>query len=197
MQFQAGDILACYGGGWQSSVIRWATWGPSHVGIVAPISPDAPNNLVVFESTTLCNHPCVITGRKWNGVQAQRIQDRIDDYSGKVQRFSLMPAWDLSTDEAKFLSHILTKHHVGIPYDTSEAVISGTRVFKWSSFLPYPNGNLFCSELVAFCLMRMCRMAQDNPARYNPASLLRRLRREGKYGPPEWVDNRPTLGVTG
>lgn len=195
MQFQAGDILACYGAGWESNVIRWATWGPSHVGIVAPISPDAPNNLVLFESTTLCSHRCLITGEQWNGVQAQRITDRIKDYGGKVQRLSLMPAWELSKDESCLLSHILTKHYVGLPYDMEEALISGTRILKWSSFLPYPNGHLFCSELVSFCLMRLCRMGHDNPARFNPASMIRRLRREGKYGKPEWVDNRPALGV--
>jgi len=201
MQFRPGDILACYGEGWQSKTIRWATWGPSHVGIIAPISsamkPDPStkrykqDDLVLFESTTLCPRPCLITGNRWSGVQAQPIWDRIEDYSGDVQLIRLTPSWELSTDEAQFLSHILTEHFIGLRYDMEEAIISGTRVLKWSHFLPYPNGSLFCSELVAFCMMRLCRMSHNNPSLYNPASLIRRLRREGKVEKPRWVDNRP------
>ena len=37
---------------------------------------------LLFESTTLNTLPCVLTGRKTKGVQAQRPADRIASYDG-------------------------------------------------------------------------------------------------------------------
>jgi len=52
--------------------------------------------------------------------------------------------------------------------------------------MPYPDlGSLFCSELCAAALMRLHRMPLENPSAYNPASLVRELRRCGTYGTPQ------------
>ena len=188
MEYRPGDLLAFYRSDTISPAIEFATFGPSHVGIVAEYQGD----LRVFESTSLCKTPDLATGRSWSGVQVQRIEDRIEQYGGKVKRLSLVDMWQLSTKESSLLSHILCKHWIGKPYDIGGAILSGTQVFKWTHLLPYPCEQLFCSQLVAACLMRLCRLGHENPAVYNPASLIRRVRREGKYSAPEWVDNRPS-----
>jgi hypothetical protein len=142
---------------------------------------------LLFESTTLCDEPCVLTGRRRDGVQAHDPDQRIASYRGAVSRMRLTRAWRLSGHEIGILREWL-RSVASEPYDLRGAIISGTRLFKWSALMPYPDlASLFCSELCAAALMRLHRMPLENPSAYNPASLVRVLRRCGTYGPPRFV----------
>lgn len=182
MTFHPGDLLLFSGRDWTSRVIEWATRGPSHVGMLCPHADYGP---LVYESTTLCDEPCVITGKRIQGVQAHFPASRIARYPGTVALLRLMPAWRLNRDEVALL-HRWLSHVISETYDLRGAILSGTRLFKWTALMPYPDlGSLFCSELCAAALMRLHRMPLENPSIYNPASLLRELRRCGTYAAPQ------------
>lgn len=184
MRFEPGDLCVFYGRDFTSRVIEWATRGPSHVGIVCPHEHHGP---VLFESTTLCDLPCLLTGRAIRGVQAHVPLDRIASYRGTVRRMRLTRAWRLSATEINLL-HDWLMRVASEPYDLRGALLSGTRLVKWTALMPYPDlDSLFCSELCAAALMRLGRMPLGNPSLYNPARLVRRLRRCGIYGAPQRV----------
>ena len=144
-------------------------------------------NIVWIESTTLCKHPCAILGFRLDGCQAHLPEQRIQDYveaGGHVDLYRLSPIDRLSDTESELLTTILVKHFIGqrVTYDLGGALLSGTRLFKRTHLLPKADLNeLFCSELVAAVLMRLGRMNRDNPTRFNPASLLRQVVRQGTY----------------
>lgn len=192
MHFEPGDLLVFYGRDFTSRVIEWATRGPSHVGIVCPhplaAQPAGSTpSMLLFESTTLCEEPCLLTGRRIEGVQAHDPVSRIAGYPGKVARVRLTPAWRLNVREIGIL-HDWLLHVASEPYDLRGALLSGTRLFKWTALMPYPDlDSLFCSELCAAALMRLYRVPLANPSLYNPASLVRILRRCGTYAAPQLV----------
>jgi hypothetical protein len=203
MHFEPGDLLIFYGRDLSSRVIEWATRGPSHVGIVCPHALAVPpsggadraagppeggtTNMLLFESTTLCDEPCALTGKRISGVQAHEPKSRIAGYPGDAALVRLMPAWRLSRREVELLHHWLM-HVASEPYDLRGALISGTRLFKWTALMPYPDlGSLFCSELCAAALMRLHRLPLSNASLYNPASLVREVRRCGTYGAPQVI----------
>jgi hypothetical protein len=172
--FQPGDVLAFHGTGVMSRLIELATWGPSHVGMIAEWGGEK----VMVESTSLCTRPCLIRGTVVHGVQVHYPEERITDYNGAAELYRLVPLWSLSESESALLTRILqhlVNEHVG--YDFSRAALSGTRVLKW---LEYPDpGSQFCSELIAGMVMRLGRFPISNPAAYNPAGLIRTLQSTG------------------
>lgn len=193
----SGDLLIFFGRDLLSRVIEFATGGfrgrgPSHVGIVAR----RYGREFVFESTTLCDLPCALTGHKKSGVQAHLAADRVASYPGRVLRVPLRGFWRLDRHEENQLWEWAVEHFLADSYDLRDALISGTRLLKWSALLPYPDlGSVFCSELCAALLMRLHRMRLDDPARFNPASLIAELRRCGVYGAPEdFVATSPDRG---
>ena len=192
-EFQPLDIAACYGTSIPAKAISYGTAsllapsrlriGPSHVAVLCEFN----GTMVWIESTTFCPHPCVILGDTIDGCQAHFPEDRIRDYTrsgGRVDLYRLSPIDRLSQNESQLLTRILVRHFLGqrITYDLGGALISGTRLFKRTRLLPAADLNeLFCSELVAAVLMRLGRMNRDNPTRYNPACLLRRVVRDGTF----------------
>lgn len=184
MNWRAGDLLFFYGDCWTSRVIQWATRGPSHVGIVCPYHEHGD---LLVESTTLCDLPDVLDGEFRRGVQFQYVKQRIESYKGRVDRLRLVDGWWLDGNEHSLLCKWLLKQR-DKGYDFIGAPISGTRVFKWTSFMPYPDlASLFCSELCAAVLMRLGRLPLSNASAFNPASLMRAVRRCGTYGAPETI----------
>ncbi len=193
MNFQPGDIAACYGNDWTGRCISLVTGsllapdrlriGPSHVAILCEVRGD----LVWVESTTLCRSPCLIRGESVAGAQAHRPRDRINEYvqnAGHVDLYRLTSINRLSVSESQLLSAILVDNFVrnGKQYDMPGALLSGTRAFQLSRFFPGANlDELFCSELVAAVAMRLNRMNHSNPTRFHPARLMRELVRSGKY----------------
>ncbi|MCA8995525.1 MAG: hypothetical protein KDA80_01000 [Planctomycetaceae bacterium] len=202
MLLEPGDIAACFGRDLTSRVIRLGTLspfapprlriGPSHVAMICEFQGER----IWAESTSLCRTPCLIQGKRVEGAQAHFPVDRIAEYTengGFVDIYRLTPVNALSQEERRLLSLILLQHFVGagLHYDIRGAVLSGTRAFQASRLFPGANlEELFCSEMVAAVVMRLNRMNHANPARYNPARLLRELVRTGKY---EYVE---TVGPT-
>ncbi|MCA9073839.1 MAG: hypothetical protein KDA93_02310 [Planctomycetaceae bacterium] len=190
---QPGDIAACYGVDWTSRVIRYGTSSllgprdlrcpPSHVAICC----HRDEQILWVESTSLCSHPCVIRKQRVEGVQAHHPLNRIRDYTqqgGRVDLYRLTDINHLSVAESLLLSRILVDHFTRreIRYDVGGALLSGTRVFQRTQLFPGADlEHLFCSELIAAVLMRLGRLNHDNPTRFNPGRLLRRLVRTGKY----------------
>lgn len=193
MDWEPGDLAACYGTDAASRVIRCATWsplgpaglrfGPSHVAMICRCA----GRPLWVEATTLCSRPCVIRQLVTGGAQAHDPESRIKDYEaagGFVERFRLTDINALSREESRLLSRILIGHfvHRGRRYDLGGALLSGTRVFQVTRLFPAADlDSLFCSELVAAVLMRLNRMNHANPTRFNPSRLLRELVRAGKY----------------
>jgi hypothetical protein len=177
--WRAGDVLLFWGRSWKSRIIELVTCGPSHVGLIA----DAPDGsrLLLWESTTLCDLPDCIDRQHRQGVQAQDPDQRVATYDGRVARMRLAPLWHLDSLERDLLRR-MTGHLHGEDYDLAGALLAGTRVFKWTRCMPYPDlGSLFCSEMVAALLMRLGRLPLGHPGRYSPASLARHLRTCGTY----------------
>ncbi|MBX3442383.1 MAG: hypothetical protein KF774_08240 [Planctomyces sp.] len=193
MDWTAGDLAACYGGDVVSRVIGWGTAsvlaprglrvGPSHVAMIC----EHAGRPVWVESTMLCLRRCVVTGRQRRGVQAHEPASRVADYAaagGRVERYRLTDINSLSREERGLLSRILIRRFVRGErrYDLRGALRSGGRLLPFTRLFPSADlERLFCSELAAAVLMRLNRMNHSNPARYNPARLLRELVRTGKY----------------
>lgn len=187
------DIAACYGTDLTSKVIRYGTAsvfgpkrlkvGPSHVAVLTRHE----GHMKWAESTTMCKHRCEYSGKHVSGAQLHTPAHRIKDYvdgGGRVEIYRLTPIDSLSQQEAKLADSLLIDHFIapGIQYDTGGAILSGTRVLKFSRLFPGADLNhLFCSEMVAAVLQRLGRMNRDNPTKYNPACLLRALVRQGTY----------------
>ena len=187
-QLQPGDILACYGTDRVSRTISLATaslrrpqrlWaGPSHVGLVVA---HPSRGLILVESTSLCEHDCLFQGRRVSGVQGHYPETRINDYladGGHVDVWRLNPFWNLSEEESGELTTVLFRDFVNrhSRYDMRGAITSGTRFLcKLLSWLETDLETVFCSELIAFALMRLHRMPLSNATQYSPARLLRRL----------------------
>lgn len=206
MRFEPGDILACYGSDLTSRLIRLGTvsclgprslwWPPSHVAVICQHQRQS----LWIESTTLCQHPCRITGVRRRGVQAHRPCERLADYlrqGGHVDLYRLTDINRLSSREADLLARLLIDHFVrrGIAYDVGGAVLSGTRVFQLLRLFPSADlESLFCSELIAAVLMRLGRMSHANPTRFHPGRLLRTLLRDGTYRRVSSLQPRSVIG---
>lgn len=196
--FQPGDILACYGTDAAArSITRWTSWtpcawrwhlppqlrrGPSHVGIIT--TSHLPNEApLLVESTTFCDHPCLIRGRVVTGCQAHWPEQRIDDYvsaGGHVDVYRIDPdLYRLIDVEA--LSHFFRGFVFrGIGYDMSGAIVSGGSLARWL-FADSDLNKVFCSELIARGLMAFSLLNYDVPSRFHPARLLRDLAMTAVY----------------
>ena len=181
----AGDILACYGTNGISRAIEWLTWGPSHVAQIA--YDEEFQQFVLWESTTLCDQPDLYLKKPKQGVQAHEPFNRIYRYPGKVLRLRPSPYWKFTRHDRELQQWLCKQLHAAT-YDYRGAGLSGTRLMKFTDIMPYPNYNaLFCSEFCAATLMRLQRLPLDNPRKYNPAGLVRALRRTGVYSNPVWL----------
>lgn len=180
LTFQPGDLLFFRGTGFASRTIEFVTRGPSHVGIIT--SWRGHGKTVLAESTTLCPHADLELGKKIDGVQIQDPIERISDYFGRVTILRLSPGWELDERERRTLRDMVELFH-GEPYDLPGALLSGTRLLKWTSLMPYPSlGNFFCSELCAELLMRVSRLpGAIDPGVFNPTTLFRHALRCACY----------------
>lgn len=179
----AGDIIAFRGHDFTSWIIRLATRGPSHVGIVATVA----NRLVLVESTTLAAGPCIVKRKPVNGVQAHLIDDRVRDYKGAAWVYRLAEDERETFDDIKSskLSAILLNQFFGREYDLSGAIWSGSKFMKLLRFLRVADvSTVFCSELVARCYQALGLMNKGNASEYSPAKLLWELRQNGTVQAP-------------
>lgn len=201
-----GDIFACWGTdlvsrgiSFETSLLSWITgpsglrWSPSHVAIACPrLDLDHPERTTSywFESTTLATRICLSAGTPVSGVQVHRVRDRMRDYlfaGGCVAVYRLTQIDALRTDEQARLWQMLDTYvgredRAAIGYDTGGAIFSGSRLLKYLPFSRSDLQTMFCSELIAAVLQRLCRLNRENPAKFHPGLLLRRLVRQGTYG---------------
>ena len=82
---KAGDVIGFSGNSWISALINIGTygipfWGISHVGVMAHA---ADGRLLLFESTTLENMPCEISGECFNGTQAHDLNKILKAYAAR------------------------------------------------------------------------------------------------------------------
>lgn len=196
---QCGDIFACWGTDAISRMISLETsslrgpaglrFGPSHVAIAA--NRWHPDSVYPYwyESTSIAKRPCLDAGRIVSGAQVHQIWDRIHDYTvagGTVVVYRLTDIDAMNAEEQLHLVDMLQKFtgrpdRQPVTYDTVGAICSGTRVVRRISAWRNQLDNLFCSELIAAVLQRLCRLCRRNPADYTPARLLRALVTQGTY----------------
>ena len=176
---KAGDIIGFSGDSWLSFGISVATlgipfWDLSHVGIIGEHEGD----LLLFESTTLNDSPCVIQEKRVSGVQAHRLDECVKAYRGKAWLYPLFRA--TYPQESKRLSEFLTKN-LGKDYDAIGAVRSGGFVWAWigSMLRRQDLSSLFCSELCAAAHQHIGILRTDNASRWSPNRLVRTERRRG------------------
>lgn len=193
MDWKPGDVFACFGADRVSRIISAGTFrpfaprglrlGPSHVAMCC----NWRNSPVWVESTTFATSPCLVRGEVVAGCQAHPIGQRLADYlvaGGRVDLYRLVAIDRFTDEESARLADILVNGFVnrGIGYDYGGALISGTRVLKRLSLGRLAGlESVFCSELLAATLMRLCRLNRKNATRYNPGALVRRLVRDGTY----------------
>lgn len=197
--YEPGDLIFFWGhGDWISWGIRWATWGPSHVGMVVRFRPEG---LLLVEATTLLKTPCLVMGNH-AGVQANDIEQRIGQYTadgGKAELWRLAPKHRLSDWEIDALSANAYYRYLGKAYDPYQAVGSATNIVKWwlkkrlgwAGFGADDRTKFFCSETSICQLQDLNRFLQDkvskrrwedvNPSDYSPAEFQRSIRNIGLY----------------
>ena len=174
---KAGDIIGFSGDSWPSALINILTygtpfWGISHVGIIG----EHKGELLLFESTTLTDIPCVIQGMPFKGTQAVRLEDRLKQYSGRAWHY---PIYRPLFVEAKRLNQFLVDH-IGIDYDYIGAVRAGGKAWSWFESLLHEEdlSFIFCSELCAAAHREVGLLRTDNVSRWNPNRFIRHERRE-------------------
>jgi hypothetical protein len=142
---------------------------------------------LLFESTTLVDSPCRITGQRIKGVQAHRPMSRIARYRGEVWLLRLHEDYRLAGEERRKLA-LGYLSEIGTKYDGRGAFTAGTRLIKRSWYLNRADmSSLFCSEMIARRLQVIGRLPIANPARYSPKSLYRALVGSGVYLPPRRI----------
>lgn len=196
---QPGDIAACYGRDPLSLLITLGTYwplsppglrlGPSHVAIMAPGTGLAPG-MLWYESTTMSPRKCLfrgeVEGRAARGPQCHWPADRISDYTqrgGKVVVYRLSRHDALSSPESyRLQSMFLDMMAEDQDYDMRGAATAGLRGTRWllDQFGKH-NRDVYCSDAIAYTLIRLGRLADGNSNKYTPGRLLRVLVRNARY----------------
>jgi len=177
-EVRAGDIIGFSGRSWVSVVINLATYGIpligiSHVGIMARC-PDG--ELRLFESTSLDDIPCEITGKVIHGTQAHKLGVILNHYAGRAYHYPLYRA--LYPQEDARLTEFLVGT-LGTPYDKLGAIRSAGVGLSWIESLLHEQclASIFCSEWTAAAYANVGLFATDNVSRWSPNKFVRRLRR--------------------
>ena len=131
---------------------------------------------IVFESTTLNDRPCCLTGRKIKGVQAHPLTDFVEHYDGKVFLLPLAESSRLSDENAASLG-LDCLAALGDPYDTAGALVAGTFFLK--RWLYATTGRPYCAEFWHNRLAERNLMDRSGLVGSTPASMYRRQRRSG------------------
>ncbi len=173
MDIKAGDAIGFSGDDGISIAVNILSYGIpwfsiSHLGTMG----EHEGELLLFESTTLSNIPCIIQKKSIEGVQAVRLKDRVEKYNGKVFHYPLVDP--LLKYERRRLSQFL-HDQIGKPYDLIGALRAGGKIWAWlEAQLREEDLNfLFCSELVAASLRHVGQLETDSASRWNPNQLIR------------------------
>lgn len=169
------------------ALINLGTWGLpffglSHVAIVARHPGlDTP---LLWESTSRCDLPCAIRGKRVSGVQAHWIAERIGGYRGKVWYYPLRPG--LSGDQNADLTDFLDRR-LGTDYDYLGALRARDATFIEKLLGKENLHTLFCSELVATAWNEIGVWHTPNASRWSPNRLARTAVDVGIVGKPRRI----------
>jgi len=184
---KAGDIIGFSGFYWRSALVNLGSvgipfWSLSHVGVMAHAPDYMHGKLLLFESNE-DSRKCEITGKVGTGVQAHDLQEVVEQYRGRVWYYPLYRPlyWHESTRLTDFLLSAIDR-----PYDQAGAVRSGGIALSFfeSLFREQDLSALFCSETVASAHANIGTFRTTNASRWNPNSLMRKLRRIELVGTP-------------
>jgi hypothetical protein len=188
-EFVPGDLLVFAGAGFESRFIALMSCRPwqllkgqwfSHIGICAR---GPRGDVLVFESTTLCDSPCEVLRHKVHGAQAHKPWERLDEYRGKVWRLRLAPREALTESESLRLTNFLMAE-IGKPYDYDGALVAGTFALRLCRMFVSRSDVFFCSDLVLAALKDVRRVDHDlNPRSFSPGRAVRDLTYWGTYQP--------------
>ena len=174
---KAGDVIGFSGRSWISAAINVGTYaiplfGISHVGIMAH---DDKGRLLIFESTSLDDLPCEISGEVFTGTQAHKLEDIVRVYKGRVYHYPLYRPLYPNEDE-RLTQFLMETIHT--PYDMMGAFRSGGVGLSWFESLLRPQdlSTIFCSEWIAAALAVVGLFQTSNASRWSPNRLTRRLR---------------------
>lgn len=139
---------------------------------------------LLCESTTLADAPCVVAGRRVEGVQLHHLRQRVLEYHGWVWHYPLSEP--LRPLEARRLAAFCRKH-LGAPYDLRGAMgARHTLLARW--FRGREDlSRLFCSEWCAAALREAGRLETQNASAWSPNGLARHLVRTGIVHRPRRV----------
>jgi len=175
-----GDVIGFSGRSWLSAGINLATYGIpllgiSHVGIMANASD---GRFLIFESTSLEDLPCEISGDIFTGTQAHKLDDILRVYKGRVYHYPLYRP--LYPSESERLTQFLMET-IHIPYDKMGALRAAGVGISWieSLFRPQDLSLIFCSEWLASALSVVGVFPTSNASRWSPNRLIRCLRWNG------------------
>ena len=216
-----GDIVLFSGRGIVSQSIRWRTWSKySHCGLVCWVTPEhirtaaslwsaswidrtdylcdwlGCGKWLCFESTTLSDLPCAITGEAIHGVQAHELQVRVDRYDGAVCYLPWRERFRLTEEEQHNLALRLLVR-IGTPYDARMAALAGSCLLKY--IWPYDaadRSSVFCAAMCGRqigLLSPGMRLPLKSPSRWTPGGLYRTTTKTERVDPP--VGIQKTKGV--
>lgn len=154
---------------------RYPRWAPSHLAMIIRTTPEVDRMTgeqeLWVESSCRIPRECILKHREVIGVQAHRVQDRLQDYPpGKVLSFRLRDNYTLSDLEEDYLSRLVFDQFSKGFYDCPPSSLV-TRLIKRLLFKRVPV--LLCSEFVQDVLIHLGRSPIANPSRSSPGSFLR------------------------
>lgn len=136
---------------------------PSHVEICADIETNGITRTLSVGSTTFCQQPCFVLGRKIEGVQAHLPAQRVADYRGRIWRLRLKRALD--DEESRKLTDFCLQT-LGQPYNFVRAAELATFFIRRFHGDPLDDA-WFCSDHALTALKAVNRVDQD----YDPEDI--------------------------
>lgn len=183
-EIKCGDLLFHRSSGIGPTLIDWATLGFgrgfSHVAMVA--GHESRPNLLLWESNPKDTQPCLLAGKRVDGVQVHEIKEI---YDRKASVFHLPLKAHLTLKQTLDLETNLAKYRI-LDYDYLGAFRAGG--LYWARFNAWLHGEtpdkLFCTELIALNYKQIGLIPESvNISQFSPNSLYKYLLGLGIFDP--------------
>jgi hypothetical protein len=187
MAIRSGDLISFVGRDRVAAAIQLGSLGfplvtPHHVGIVCTIH----GSPVIYEAMGYSGTrgPCLRSGAVTDGFQAHLLDDVLETVTDQAIYHHPLRC-ELYPHEEDRLGYFLDSL-IGRPYDKLGAVRSGGTLLRLLQLFIRPENlnGLFCSESVAAALVEIGRFQTKSAGAWNPAALVRTLRRSGVIEAP-------------
>lgn len=198
-RLRAGDILGSCSHTRLGFWINLATWRPPWIGLSHISSlveyPEDSGKLVICEATMSCPDPCLIAGKRVEGVQFQPIGRRVAGYPGKVWVYPLLN--ELSPAQSRGLTRMAIDK-CGAPYDRIGAFQARQAGFgwlrRWLLSRPEDLNAYYCAETALELERDTNQVKVQNVSNYSPNTAIDLLRR-GIVGPRRRLVVQNTLNL--